>query len=469
MGTLSDIVSNIMHSNKASVDRGQQNLDSTSSSMNKNALSYGGSAPQRAQAPQAANANSPSAAFANSLKNVNSGFGNGAALKIGPGGASSPDTSGFGGAGGSGAASDMQMGEASFGDADFQEPGGEAHWTLREEDNFILAKNQRTGQMMKLATQPLSKSEQQQANAPHGAGGLGANDPNRQHSEMNDMDLMGALSGSGMSPGYGLSQSGNSMNVTGSLKQFSNDATQYTKQGSGGSNPTSQQYADGDLTADPDPQAQYPIQQPADAPGGASVQADADQEDKTWEPVLPDPNDPAEIYREGRRGVIDPTSQLTPEGRRIIPADLPLDPNGDPRAVKEWSKFITPVSSEELVKRRTNNSLYADPKSKDNYFAPSSSGDPYIQSQDRHGQSPIVEVHIHNGSHGEDKAVNLDHDKKFNPKEAHGSYADMDLGSTKAEPNKNIAGYMMNKRMRSLESSIRSGMDEKLSKRKGKN
>lgn len=59
-----------------------------------------------------------------------------------------------------------------FGDAKLQEPnGGSAGWTLREEPDFILAKNDRTGELQKVLTAPLSAGEHHQAvNRPHGAG-----------------------------------------------------------------------------------------------------------------------------------------------------------------------------------------------------------------------------------------------------------------------------------------------------------
>jgi hypothetical protein len=57
-----------------------------------------------------------------------------------------------------------------FSDAHLQEPGGPAAWTLREEPNFILAKNDRTGDMQKVKTEPLSPQDKKQAEAPHGAG-----------------------------------------------------------------------------------------------------------------------------------------------------------------------------------------------------------------------------------------------------------------------------------------------------------
>lgn len=87
---------------------------------------------------------------------------------------------------------DMDLGGGRrYSDADLVEPNRApqdmAHWTLREEKNFILAKNQRTGQMMKLATEPLSPEEHRQAMASHGAGPLGSEDPRRMHMTYNDM------------------------------------------------------------------------------------------------------------------------------------------------------------------------------------------------------------------------------------------------------------------------------------------
>jgi hypothetical protein len=122
-------------------------------------------------------------------------------------------------------------------DADFKEPGGEAHWTLREEKDFILAKNQRTGQLMKLMTAPLSPSEKKQAMAPHGAGSLDSNDPNRKHSNMHDGDL-DPSSGSAdvLSPGGGL-------DVLGTAAQENAIASQYSR-------PTDwnpKQFSDGEL------------------------------------------------------------------------------------------------------------------------------------------------------------------------------------------------------------------------------
>lgn len=84
---------------------------------------------------------------------------------------------------------DMDL-KVPYADADLQEPSGDAHWTLREEDNFILAKNQRTGELQAVETRPLTTEERKQALAPHGAGSLEANDPNRKARVANDEDLV---------------------------------------------------------------------------------------------------------------------------------------------------------------------------------------------------------------------------------------------------------------------------------------
>jgi hypothetical protein len=57
-------------------------------------------------------------------------------------------------------------------DADLKEPGGDSHFVLREEPNFILVHNARTGELEKMKTEPLTQSERKQALAPHGAGPL---------------------------------------------------------------------------------------------------------------------------------------------------------------------------------------------------------------------------------------------------------------------------------------------------------
>jgi hypothetical protein len=74
-------------------------------------------------------------------------------------------------------------------DADLKEPGGNAQWTLREENDFLLARNQRTGKNYKVAMEHLTPLEEKQAQAPHGAGPMGADDPNRQRTEVSDMRL----------------------------------------------------------------------------------------------------------------------------------------------------------------------------------------------------------------------------------------------------------------------------------------
>lgn len=72
------------------------------------------------------------------------------------------------------------------GQSKLEEPGGGSKWTLREEPDFILAKNDRTGALEKVATQPLSAGERRQAMAPHGAGPI---------SKHGDMGLGGGSSG----------------------------------------------------------------------------------------------------------------------------------------------------------------------------------------------------------------------------------------------------------------------------------
>ena len=101
------------------------------------------------------------------------------------------------------AAGAAMFADADVGQTDFVEPAGkapagkEAHWTLREEKGFILARNQLTGQNFKLQTVPLTPQEEAEAKAPHGAGPLGANDPRRKHSQMSDGE-MGAPPQGGM-------------------------------------------------------------------------------------------------------------------------------------------------------------------------------------------------------------------------------------------------------------------------------
>ncbi len=60
-------------------------------------------------------------------------------------------------------------------DVHLKEPEGPAHWSLREEPDFILARNERTGELRKLMTEPLSPHDHHEAvDRPHGAGPLGS-------------------------------------------------------------------------------------------------------------------------------------------------------------------------------------------------------------------------------------------------------------------------------------------------------
>jgi hypothetical protein len=76
------------------------------------------------------------------------------------------------------AKTELTYGDMPVGTSVLQEPGGPARWKLREEPNFILAVNERTGEMGKIQPSPLTPSEMAQAMAPHGAG------PLTQHSDM---------------------------------------------------------------------------------------------------------------------------------------------------------------------------------------------------------------------------------------------------------------------------------------------
>lgn len=98
----------------------------------------------------------------------------------------------------------------SMGDADFQEPHGPAQATLREVPfgSGLVLKNQLTGELGEVVTKPLSKEQQQRAEN-HGAGSLNANDPNRQSTQVSDMNL---------SPGYDL-MPGGGINVNSNTQQ----------------------------------------------------------------------------------------------------------------------------------------------------------------------------------------------------------------------------------------------------------
>jgi hypothetical protein len=78
-------------------------------------------------------------------------------------------------------------------DADLKEPGADedpskGHITLREEPHFLLMANHATGELSKVATQPLTPKERREATVrPHGAGAL--NSPDRLRTEVNDLNM----------------------------------------------------------------------------------------------------------------------------------------------------------------------------------------------------------------------------------------------------------------------------------------
>lgn len=77
-------------------------------------------------------------------------------------------------------------------DADLQEPGAgdSSHITLREQPWGLMLLNHATGELSKVATQPLSPAEHADARGPHGAGPIDS--PNRQRTEFSDMKLGGS-------------------------------------------------------------------------------------------------------------------------------------------------------------------------------------------------------------------------------------------------------------------------------------
>lgn len=82
-----------------------------------------------------------------------------------------------------------------FGDAQFREPGGDAAYTLREMPDFMLVKNDRTGEMRKMATEPLTDEEKHEAkHAPHGAGPIdGRRVPAKGDAIYGDMNMGGIM------------------------------------------------------------------------------------------------------------------------------------------------------------------------------------------------------------------------------------------------------------------------------------
>ncbi len=103
-------------------------------------------------------------------------------------------------AGGAGSAA-SSPGGASAADADLIEPGGGAGETLREEratkghPGWVLMVDHQTGEMSKVATEPLTPEEHAQARGEHGAGPL--NSPHRDHTNFNDLAMSGTVAGSG--------------------------------------------------------------------------------------------------------------------------------------------------------------------------------------------------------------------------------------------------------------------------------
>lgn len=104
----------------------------------------------------------------------------------------------FGGSnsGGGGSSSSTTTQQAS--DVRMREPGGGAGWTIREEPDFLLARNDLTGELRKLATQPLTKEEHAQAKAPHGAGPIGSVRPDTL--QVGDLGVGGGSQAPGASP-----------------------------------------------------------------------------------------------------------------------------------------------------------------------------------------------------------------------------------------------------------------------------
>jgi len=88
-----------------------------------------------------------------------------------------------------------------FGDAQFREPGGDAAWTIREEPDFLLAKNDRTNELRKIMTEPLNANEHSQAvNRPHGAGPIDGRRVAASNGTFGDGMLGGIMGGGSSSP-----------------------------------------------------------------------------------------------------------------------------------------------------------------------------------------------------------------------------------------------------------------------------
>lgn len=85
------------------------------------------------------------------------------------------------------AAGDLHLKEPGPGGQQNMQDTSGAHWIIREEPDFLLAANMRTGQMRKILTAPLSPDEHSQAMSRHGAGPLGS--PNPANKYANDLDM----------------------------------------------------------------------------------------------------------------------------------------------------------------------------------------------------------------------------------------------------------------------------------------
>jgi hypothetical protein len=312
---------------------------------------------------------------------------------------------------------------------------------------------------------------------------------------MNDMDLMGAITDSGLpgqmqSPGYGLA--GGGMNVNANTTMENSMLSNEGKQGNMNTGLPMKQYADGDLgggrsymmhninpikegtesspwfsmKSDKTSPSTIGVE-PESAPGRAGGPESPPMSQGQSQMRASNNSTNVDHYQDGDLGdsmpVAGPKMVTDVNGNNVEQQYPTMKYNQDSNnpVVKNWIRYQDEpaVSDAEVLRRRENNNLQTD-NSKDQYYPdPNKKGDPILQSSDHAKGSPPIEIHIHTGGHTEDKGnVNLDHDPKYNPKEAHGSYyADMDIGGN--------VNHRINMRMRALEKHIRNGMDEKLKKK----